>query len=55
MTEPAGHGESYGGSLEKSREQVLADAKPFPPFDEMVIEDLTDEEADSFMETILNA
>lgn len=55
MTEPAGHQQPYGRSLEKPVEQVLADAKPFPPFDEMVIDDLTEDEADDFLDAILNA
>jgi len=42
-------------SLEKSVEDTLAAARPLPSGDEMVIDDLTDEEARLFFEAIRNA
>ena len=44
-----------GASLERSREEVLAAARPLPPHEDMVIEDLTDEEERVFVEAILDA
>ena len=44
-----------GVSLERSREEVLAAARPLPPHEDMVIEDLTDEEERVFVEAILDA
>ena len=44
-----------GASLERSREEVLAAARPLPPHEDMVIEDLTDEEERIFVEAILDA
>ena len=44
-----------GGSLERNREEVLAAARPLPPHEDMVIEDLTDEEERVFVEAILDA
>ena len=44
-----------GTSLERSKEQVLAAARPLPPHEEMVIEGLTDEEERIFVEAIFNA
>lgn len=38
-----------------TRSLILDSAKPFPPFEEMVIEDLTEDEDRIFLETILNA
>lgn len=46
---------SKGASLERSREEVLAVARPLPPHEEMLIEDLTDEEERIFVEAILDA
>lgn len=46
---------SNGTTLERSREAVLAAARPLPPAEEMLIEDLTDEEERLFVETILDA
>jgi hypothetical protein len=46
---------SKGASLERSREEVLAAARPLPSHEEMVIEDLTDEEERVFVEAIFNA
>lgn len=44
-----------GASLERGREEVLAAARPLPPHEDMVIEDLTDEEERVFVEAILDA
>jgi hypothetical protein len=41
--------------VEESPEEILASARPFPPFEEMIIEDLTDEEQRVFLEVIFNA
>lgn len=38
--------------LELSVEELLRRARPLPPRDETVIEDLTDEEAEAFFEAI---
>jgi hypothetical protein len=56
MSEPeARDPASKGASLERSREEVLAAARPLPPHEEMLIEDLTDEEERIFLEAIFNA
>jgi len=39
----------------KTREEILAEAKPLPPRSEMLIEDLTDEEFDAFWKAITEA
>lgn len=36
-------------------DKILADARPLPPFEETVIEDLTEEEERIFLETIMKA
>ena len=46
---------SNGATLERSREAVLAAARPLPPAEEMLIEDLTDEEERLFVEAIVGA
>jgi hypothetical protein len=46
---------SNGTTLERSREAVLAAARPLPPSEEMLIEDLTEEEERLFAEAILDA
>lgn len=43
---------SGGASLERSREELLAAARPLPPREEMLIEDLTEEEERLFLEVI---
>ena len=48
---PASHGES----LERSREEVLAAARPLPSHEEMIINDLTEDEERIFLDAILNA
>jgi hypothetical protein len=56
MSEPhAREPASRGTSRERSREEVLAAARPLPPHEDMVIEDLTDEEERIFVEAILDA
>jgi len=56
MSEPdAGRPASRGASLERSRVEALAAARPLPPHEEMLIEDLTDEEDRIFVEAIFNA
>jgi hypothetical protein len=42
-------------SPEQTRAEVLAAARPLRPYEDAVIEDLTDEEARSFLATILEA
>jgi hypothetical protein len=44
-----------GASLERSKDEVLAAARPLPPHEEMVIEGLTDEEERIFVEAIFSA
>jgi hypothetical protein len=46
---------SNGATLERSRETVLAAARPLPPTEEMLIEDLTEDEERLFVEVILDA
>lgn len=56
MSEPQAHAVgSRGAPLERTREEILAAAKPLPPLEEMVIEDLTDEEDRRFLDAIFNA
>jgi hypothetical protein len=43
---------SPGKSLEVAREELLARGRPFPPYEDMVIEELSDEEAESFWAAI---
>lgn len=38
-----------------TREELLARAKPFPRYEEMVIEGLTDEEEEAFLKAIAEA
>jgi len=53
MSEPAAPEPApRGASLERSREEVLAEARPLPPHEDMMIEDLTDEEERIFIEAI---
>lgn len=35
-----------------SREELLGRARPFPTYEEMIIEELTDQEADAFWSAI---
>lgn len=39
-------------SLEVPVEEALRRARPLPPYPEMVIEDLTDDEAEAFFEAV---
>jgi hypothetical protein len=41
-----------GASRELSREEVLRRGRPFPPYREMVIAELTDEESEAFWAAI---
>lgn len=55
MSEPGAHKPaSFGESLERGREEVLAAARPLPPHEDMVIEDLTEDEENIFLDAILN-
>ena len=38
-----------------TREEVLARGKPFPPYEEMIIEGLTDAEEEAFLTAIAEA
>ncbi|MDQ3681139.1 MAG: hypothetical protein M3378_11510 [Actinomycetota bacterium] len=38
-----------------TREEVLGRAKPLPPYEEMIIEGLTDEEEEAFLRAIAEA
>jgi hypothetical protein len=38
-----------------TRDEVLARVKPFPPYEEMVIQELTDEEEQAFLDAIEHA
>jgi hypothetical protein len=56
MSEPEAHSPaSYGASRERSREGALAAARPLPPHEEMITEDLTEDEDRIFLDAILNA
>jgi hypothetical protein len=44
-----------GATLERSREAVLAAARPLPPAEEMLVQDLTDDEERRFVEAIRDA
>jgi hypothetical protein len=44
-----------GQSLAESREKVLARGKPFPGYEEMVINELTDDEEAQFLAAIAGA
>lgn len=52
MTVRRADNESPRGSLEVSREELLLRAKPFPTYEEMIIEELTNQEADAFWSVI---
>jgi hypothetical protein len=45
---------SYGGTLERSREDVLGSARPLPLDGEMVIEELSDDEDRLFLAAVLD-
>lgn len=44
-----------GQSLELSRDEVLARGKPFPRYEDMVIDELTDDEEAQFLAAIAGA
>ena len=44
-----------GQPLEESRERVLARGKPFPVYEDMVIEGLTDDEEAQFLAAVAGA
>ena len=44
--------ENAGTSLEVSPAELLRRAKPFPSYEDMVIEELTEQEADAFWSAI---
>ena len=46
---------SPGKALEVTPEELLARGRPFPPHEDMVIEELSDEEAESFWAAITEA
>jgi hypothetical protein len=46
---------SPGKTLEVAPEELLARGRPFPPYEDMVIEELSDEEAESFWAAITQA
>ncbi len=50
-TQPTSAGQA-GEHLELPVDEVLRRAKPYPPREELVIEDLTDDQEDAFWEAI---
>jgi hypothetical protein len=54
MGVPAKKRATYEERREESVEEILAAARPLPPLEEMMIEDLTEEEARAFYEAIDN-
>jgi hypothetical protein len=55
MSEPgAPEPAARGSSLERSKEEVLAVARPLPSHEDMVIKDLSDEEERIFIAAILD-
>jgi hypothetical protein len=54
MTEPAKKRATYEEPREESVEEILAATRPLPPLEEMMIEDLTEEEARAFYKAIDN-
>jgi hypothetical protein len=46
---------SHGSTLERSREDVLEAARPLPPDDDVVIEELSDDEDRRFLAVILDS
>ena len=47
------HGLPVTGSLELPVEELLKRARPLPPHSEMVIDDLTPEEGEAFLDAVL--
>jgi hypothetical protein len=55
MSDPQAHvPPSRTATLERSREDVLGAARPLPPDEDVVIEDLSDEEDRLFLAAILD-
>jgi hypothetical protein len=54
MAELAKRRTTHGDSREESVEETLAAARPLPPLEESIIEDLTEEEERAFYEAIDN-
>jgi hypothetical protein len=54
MAEPAMKRTVQKDPHEESVEEILAAARPLPPLDEMIIEDLTEEEERAFYKVIDN-
>jgi hypothetical protein len=55
MSDPEAHvPTSRGATWERSKEDVLDAARPLPPDDDVVIEDLSDEEDRLFLAAILH-
>jgi hypothetical protein len=54
MAEPAKKRIVHEDPREESVEEILAAARPVPPLDETIIEDLTEEEERAFYEAIDN-
>ncbi len=56
MTEPeAQRPESRGPSWERSRDDVLAAARPLPPDEDVLMDDLTEDEDRLFIAAVLDA
>lgn len=56
MSEADAHRTGSGGTtLERGREEVLHAARPLPPDEEVLIDDLTEEEDRLFVEAIMSA
>lgn len=55
VSEPGVPHQPETGSLERSRQDMLTAARPLPPDEDAVIEDLTDEEDQLFLTVILEA
>jgi hypothetical protein len=56
MSGPEAHiSVSGGATLERSREAVLSAARPLPPDEDVVIEDLSEAEDRLFLEAILDS
>ena len=50
-TQPTSDGR-FGGHLEEPVDEVLRKAKPYPPRDELLLDDLTDDEEAAFWEAL---
>lgn len=55
MSEPSSAGSARPGvNLERAREEILTAAQPLPPYEDMVIGELSEDEDKRFMEIILD-